>query len=89
MTNLYKEIPILDDLVDEVIFMLPYLEYYDKIVVSDSVRKQWYNSQVNIKKTKKFTEYKIDGKLHRDNELPAVIYEDGSVSYYFDGVFIK
>ena len=29
------------------------------------------------------------GKFHRDNDLPAVIYADGSKAWYKNGEFIK
>jgi len=33
--------------------------------------------------------YNKDGKLHRENDMPAIIWKDGGKSWYINGEYIK
>ena len=43
------------------------------LIIDENGTKRWYK----------------DDKLHRDNDLPAVIYADGTQKWYVDGSYIK
>ena len=94
ISNELKYIPI--DIVDNIILhYLDCLAHFDdsefEIKCTDKVRRRWINSQMEIKKeynddnSLSAIYYFVNGKLHREDDQPAVEYADGLKYWYQNG----
>jgi hypothetical protein len=78
----WKNIPI--DIINNIVLYLPYLEFYEIIIVDEYTRKKWYNSQIKkIKENDGSISYKINDILHREDG-PAEIYSNSIFWYKMD-----
>ena len=75
------------DVVDNIILhYLDCLEYLDnpelEIKCTDEVRRRWVKSQTVIEEDKNMIMYFVNGKTHRENDQPAIIYPNGTKYWY-------
>ncbi len=64
--DLYK-IRLPSDLISNIIYYLPYIEFHDKLIITDIVRKKWYKKQLVIVYENNVLKYLVNGIYHSDD----------------------
>jgi hypothetical protein len=69
-------------ILEDKIFHIENNHIFDTGPISEEDKKEF-------KSTDYYVIFEKNGKLHRNNDLPAVIYVNGSKSWYQNGIFIR
>jgi hypothetical protein len=81
------EIPI--DVLQNIFLYLPYFDYYRirRFLISEKQRLEWIDCQTEIIETSIGVEYRVNGKLHRERDLPAIEWKNGTKFWYKNGEY--
>ena len=82
------------DLIEKIAFILGDLKVFYSLLNSTPVliRQKHIHERAVERFTKKITlsngtqKWYLNGKLHRENDLPAIIHSDGTQEWYLNGV---
>jgi hypothetical protein len=69
--------------------ILEFANYFHRVVLFDILfpgsKLQCYKRNIRIIKKEEDIEYRLFDKLHRENDLPAIIWDNGTKEWWFKG----